>query len=77
VNVDEAKARVAAQNAELAQLESEIARLATKHSVSVLMAIVRVLIEMACGAQGEIFRVLNKIKLYEAVLSILKQKGIT
>ena len=76
MNVDEAKARVAAQNAELARLEGEISRLASQHSGPVLMAIVRVLIEMACGAQGEIFRVLNKIKLYEAVLTLLRQKGI-
>jgi hypothetical protein len=77
VNIDDAKASVAAQNANLMRLEDEIARLASQHSGPVLMAIVRVLIEMACSAQGAHFRVFNKIKLYEAVLSLLSQKGIT
>jgi hypothetical protein len=77
VNIDEAKARVAADNAELARLEGEISRLASQHSVPVLMAIVRALIEMVCGAQGEIFRVHNKTKLYQGVLAMLHHKGIS
>lgn len=76
MNQEEAKARVAAQDAELAGLESQIASLASHHGVPVLMAMMRVLIEMACGAQGEVFHVMNKIKLYRAVMRLLSSKGI-
>lgn len=76
MNLDEAKARVAAQNAELAGLESEISRLATTHSGPVLLAIVRGLVEMVCAAHGDIFRVHNKIRFYKGVIAMLQQKGI-
>ena len=42
-----------------------------------LLAIMRGLVEMVCGAQGEIFRVHNKIKFYKGVLAILRHKGIS
>lgn len=74
---EEAKARVAAQNAELAKLEAEVTRLATDHSGPVLMAIMRGLVEMVCSAQGEVFRVHNKIKFYSGVLMILRGRGIS
>jgi hypothetical protein len=75
--IDEAKARVTAQNAELARLEDDVARLASTHSGPVLMAIMRALVEMVCAAQGPIFRVHNKLKLYQGVLAMLRAKGIS
>jgi hypothetical protein len=77
VNIDEAKAHVAAQNAELAGFEREIARLAAAHATPVLLAILRALVEMVCAAQGDIFRVHNKIKFYRGVLMMLREKGIS
>jgi hypothetical protein len=76
VTPEEAKARVAAQDAELRGLEDEISRLGADHSGPVLMAIVRGLVEMVCAAQGDIFRVYNKIRFYKSVLAMLRQKGI-
>jgi hypothetical protein len=77
VNLDEAKARVTAQNAELDGLESELARLSAAHTGPVLMAIMRGLVEMVCGAQGDVFRVHNKIRFYRGVLLMLREKGIS
>jgi hypothetical protein len=77
VTPEEAKAHVAARDAELRGLEGEITRLATSHSGPVLMAIVRGLVEMLCAAQGEVFRVHNKIRFYRGVLALLRQKGIS
>lgn len=77
MNVDEAKAHVAAQNAELRDLEDQISRLAAEHSGPVFLAIMRGLVEMVCAAQGEVFRVYNKIRFYKGVLMMLRQKGIS
>lgn len=74
---EEAKAHVQRQDAKLAALETEIARLASDNPTPVLMAVVRVLVELVCGADGAVFRVHNKIKLYGAVLEMLRQKGIS
>jgi hypothetical protein len=74
---EEAKARIAAQNTELAGLEDEISRLATTHSGPVLMAIVRALVEAVSASQGDIFRVHNKIRFYHGVLRMLHEKGIS
>ena len=35
------------------------------------------LVEMVCAAQGPHFTVLNKTKLYEGVLFMLHEKGIS
>lgn len=77
MNLDEAKARVAAQDAKLVQLEEEVARLAAQHSGPVLLAIVRALVEMTCAAQGKVFVTHNKINFYSGVLGMLRQKGIS
>jgi hypothetical protein len=77
VNIDEAKARVAAQDTDLRQFEAEVARLAQEHSAPVLLAIMRALVEMVCAAQGPTFRVHNKIKFYSGVLQMLREKGIS
>ena len=77
MNKEEATARVAAQSAELAGLEADISRLAQLHTAPVFLAIMRGLVEMVCGAQGEVFRVHNKIKFYRGVLAILRHKGIS
>jgi DNA-binding FadR family transcriptional regulator len=77
MNIDEAKERVAAQNEKLRALEAEVARLASTHATPVLLAILRALVEMVCGAQGSHFAVLNKTKLYEGVLLMLRDKGIS
>jgi hypothetical protein len=58
---------VTAENAELLSLENAIARL----------AIVRELVEAVCVAQGDVFRMHNKIRFYRSVLRILREKGIT
>lgn len=76
MTLEEAKRRVAEQDAELATLERKIAQLATTNSGPVLLAIVRALVEMACGAQGDIFRTHNKIRFYRGVLAMLGEKGI-
>ena len=77
MNIDEAKARVAAQDAKLRALEVEVARLASTNATPVLLAILRALVEMACAAQGPHFTVLNKTKFYEGVLLMLREKGIS
>ena len=77
MNIDEAKARVAAQNEKLHTLEGEVARLASTHATPVLLAMLRALVEMVCQAQGPNFAVHNKIKLYEGVLRMLHEKGIS
>lgn len=74
---EEAKARVAAQDARLAQLEAEVARLASEHATPVMLAILRALVEMVCAAQGQVFVTLNKTKFYEAVLLMLRKNGIS
>lgn len=77
MNSDEAKARVAEQNARLRALEAEVARLASTHATPVLLAMLRALVEMVCQAQGPNFAVHNKTKLYEGVLLMLREKGIS
>lgn len=77
MNNEEARARVAAQDAKLRDLEAEIARLASTHATPVLLAILRALVEMVCLSQGPNFAVLKKIKLYEGVLLMLRDKGIS
>lgn len=74
---EEAKTRVAAQDAKLRALEAEIARLASTHATPVLLAMLRALVEMVCAAQGPHFAVLHKTKLYEGVLLMLREKGIS
>jgi hypothetical protein len=76
VNAEEAKARVAAQDAKLRGLEAEIAKLASAHATPVLVAMLRALVEMVCASHGEHFAVLHKIKFYEGVLRMLREKGI-
>jgi hypothetical protein len=77
VNIDEAKARVAAQDAELVQLETEISRLAQTHAVPVFLAMMRALVEMVCSQQGAVFRTHYKLKLYQGVMAMLRGKGIS
>ena len=77
MNIDEAKARVAAQDAKLCALEAEVARLASANATPVLLAILRALVEMVSAAQGPHFAVLNKTKFYEGVLRMLREKGIS
>ena len=74
---EDAKARVAAQDQQLRDLEAEIARLATTHATPVLLAILRALVEMVCLSQGPHFVALKKIKLYQGVLLMLREKGIS
>ena len=76
MNIDEAKARVAAQDAKLRALEAEVARLASANATPVLLAMLRALVEMVCQAQGPNFTMHNKIKLYEGMLLLLREKGI-
>jgi hypothetical protein len=71
-----ARERVRQEDEKLAGLEAEIARLATTLPGPVLLALVRVLVEMVCSAQGPTFRVHNKIKFYEGVLGTLRQNGV-
>lgn len=77
MNVDEAKARITAQDEHLRDLEARIARLATLHLAPVVLAGLRALVEMVCQSQGAHFAVLHKIKLYQAVLRLLSEKGIS
>ena len=77
MNIDEAKARVAAQNEKLRALEAEITRLAHAHSTPVLLAMLHALVEMMCASQGPHFTVLNKTKFYEGMLRMLREKGVS
>lgn len=77
MNNAEAKARVVAQDAKLRELEAEIGRLASTHATPVLLAMLRALVEMVCQSQGPHFAVLKKIKLYEGVILMLREKGIS
>ena len=77
MNLDEAKARVAAQDEKLRGLEADVAKLASAHATPVLLAMMRAIVEMVCAARGPTFRVHNKIKFYEAVLMMLHAKGIS
>ena len=77
MNIEEAKAHNAAQDAKLRAFEAEIARLASAHATPVLLAMLRALVEMVCAAQGPNFTRFNKIKLYEGVLFMLQEKGIS
>ena len=77
MNLDEAKARVAAQDEKLRGLEADVAKLASAHGTLVLLAMMRAIVEMVCAARGPNFRVHNKIKFYEAVLMMLHAKGIS
>lgn len=74
---EEARLHRQKQDDALAALEAEVARLASAHPTPVLLAIVRGLIEMVCGAQGEVFRQHNKIKFYSGVLEMLRRKGVS
>jgi len=76
VTPGEARAHRQKQDATVVALEAEVARLAREHPTPVLLAIVRGLVEMVCGAEGAIFRQHNKIKFYSAVLQMLRGKGI-
>lgn len=73
---EEAKKRNAEQDAELAVLERKVTQLAATNSGPVLLAIVRGLVEMVCGADGDVFRRHNKIRFYRGVLAILDKNGI-
>jgi hypothetical protein len=78
VTPDEAKARLEADKAKLHALEGEIVRLAsTIGSTPVMVAMMRTLIEMVCSAQGPNFTLYNKLKFYEGVVLMLRDKGIT
>lgn len=74
---EEAKAHVAAQNANLRALQAEVTRLASAHATPVLLAMIRALVEMVCAADGPHFTVLNKTKFYQGVLLMLREKGIS
>lgn len=73
---EEAKARVDADKAKLSGLEGDVARLAIAHATPVLLAMLRVLVETVCAAQGPNFALYNKIKFYEVVIRVLREKGI-
>lgn len=73
---EEAKARVAKQNAELAELEAAVARLASENPGPVFLAIIQNLVEMVCAAQGPVFVVHNKLRFYRNVIVVLRGKGI-
>jgi hypothetical protein len=60
-----------------AQLETELAGLASMQPTPVLLAMLRELVEMVCAAQGPRFTMLNKVKFYENVLRMLREKGIS
>ena len=77
MNSDEAKLRVAEQNAKLHDLQTEVARLASEYATPVLFAMLRALVEMVCAAQGANFTLHNKTKFYEGVLLMLREKGIS
>ena len=78
MNNAEARARVAAQDEKLRDLEAEVSRLAsTRNATPVLLAMLRALVEMVCLSQGPNFAVLKKIKFYEGVLLMLREKGIS
>ena len=77
MNNAEARARVAAQDAKLRDLEAKVARLASAHPTPVLLAILRALVEMVCLSQGPNFVALKKIKLYEGVLLMLRENEIS
>jgi hypothetical protein len=74
--VEEVKARQAVEQAAIARLEEEIARLAKEHMFPVLLVMMRGLVEMVCAQHGEIFRDHHKHKFYEGVLLMLRQRGI-
>lgn len=76
MNRDEAKAHVAAHDARLRALEVEVARLASEHPTPVLLAMLRVLVEMVCQVQGPNFAALHKTRFYEGVMLMLREKGI-
>lgn len=76
MDMEEVKRRVAAENAELERLEAEVARLAVDHAGPVLLTMMRGLVEMVCAAQGDVFRLHNKLKFYRFTLGALGQKGI-
>ena len=74
---EEAKARVAADKAELRGLEAEVTRLASTHATPVILAMLRALVEMVCASQGDLFTLHNKKKFYTGVLLMLRDKGIS
>ena len=74
---EEAKARVAADKAELRGLEAEVARLASAHATPVILAMLRALVEMTCATQGDIFTLHTKKKFYTGVLLMLRDKEIS
>jgi hypothetical protein len=69
---EQAKERVAEQDATIARLEAEIARLAQADASAVFMAILRALVETVCATQGQHFIVTNKIRFYRGVLAMLQ-----
>lgn len=73
---EEAKARVAAQDAELRELEATVARIAAGSPGPAMLAIIRCLVEMVCAAQGPVFVVHNKIKFYKGVVGVLQRQGL-
>jgi hypothetical protein len=75
--MDEAKAHVAARDAQLKALETEVSRLASSSATPVLLAMLRVLVDTVCAAQGETFTTIYKIKFYENVLRTLRVNGIS
>lgn len=71
------RARVAAQKAKVAGLEDDVARIAARQSGPVMLACVRVLVEMVCAQHGDVFRDHYKEKFYSAVIALLRQRGIS
>lgn len=77
MNIDEAKARVAAQDDKLKRLEDEFERLSTVHGTPVMMAMLRIMLEVMFNANGPNLVVHNKIKFYTGVIGLLQQKGFS
>lgn len=76
MNLEEAKARVAAEDAELKRMESEVARLAQEHPTPVFLALLLGIVETVCASHGAVFRNHYKLKLYRDVIALLHHKGI-
>jgi hypothetical protein len=77
VTPEEAKARLAADKEKLRAFEAEVARLASSQGTAVVLAMMRILIEMVCAAQGPNFTLYNKLKFYEGLLRLLRERGIS
>lgn len=74
---EEAKRRVAEQDAEIARLEAQIADLAGRHPAQAMLQIITALVDTVCGINGPNFYALNKLRFYRAVIAALGRKGIT